>query len=130
MEDETMSTTSPFPQIIQQWQDLANKGDAAGLAALYSTNDPVAIFTEGIFRGQSAIQANLSTQFQQGWKNIKLTDDEDHPQGNWAWSVGEWSSTFAGQAVSGYWSVLWVQQGSAWKIQQQTVVTQIPQLKR
>jgi ketosteroid isomerase-like protein len=122
-----MSNTSPFAQILQQWQDLANKGNAAGVAALY-TADAVGVFTEGIQRGQTAIQNDLDAQFKNGWTNIKLTDDEDHPLGNnWAWSVGEWSSTFSGSPVSGYWSVLWVQQGGAWKIQQQTTVTIPPQ---
>jgi hypothetical protein len=88
----------------------------------------VGVFTDGIFRGQTAIQNDLDAQFKNGWTNIKLKDDEDHQLGNyWGWSVGEWSSTFAGQPVSGYWSVLWVQQSGAWKIQEQTTVTMIPQ---
>jgi ketosteroid isomerase-like protein len=128
MEDEIMSETSPFGPLIKQWVTAANSGDAAGLAALYTT-DAVGVFTEGIFNGVNAIIEDLGGKFQQGWSKINLTDNQDHLQqanpqpGNWAWSVGTWSSTFGKTNPGGFWSALWVlQPGNVWKIQQQTVV--------
>jgi ketosteroid isomerase-like protein len=116
-----MPEASNFAQIIQQWLTFANQGDTKGLAALY-TSDAVGVFSEGIFDGVTAIINNLGGQFQNGWAITKLTDTQDHQLTNTlAWSVGDWSGTFKGP-VSGHWSVLWVQQTGAWKIQEQTVV--------
>jgi ketosteroid isomerase-like protein len=117
-----MSDTSNFAQIIQQWLNYANQGDTKDLAALYA-NNAVGVFPEGIFDGVAAIMNDLGGQLQNGWKITKLTDKEDHPLTNTlAWSVGDWTGTFKGQAIRGHWSVLWVQQSGAWKIQEQTVV--------
>jgi len=113
---------------VQQWQEAANKGDAATIAGLYASN-AVAVFSEGIFHDPQAIQADLAAQFKGGWTNIKLTDTEDHSQGDWAWSIGNWSSDFGTQPISGYWSALCTQQGTAWKMQQHTVVTNHPGLE-
>jgi ketosteroid isomerase-like protein len=122
-----MSTqTSPlsFAQIIQQWAGFANKGDAKDIAALYtakpSPNQAALIISQGTFSGQAAIQQALQGQFNAGWSQITVTDDEDHPQGNWAWSVGTWSSKVP--VANGWWSVTWVQEGTAWKIQEHSVV--------
>jgi hypothetical protein len=123
MEDEAMSETSNFAQIIQQWLKYATQGDTKDLATLYATvNPPVGVFPEGIFDGVTNIINNLGGQFQNGWAISSLTDKEDHPLGNLAWSVGDWTGTFKGQSISGHWSVLWVQESGAWKIQEQTVV--------
>jgi ketosteroid isomerase-like protein len=119
-----MSETSNFAQIIKQWLNFANSGDSKDLAALY-TNDAVGVFPEGIFDGVNAIINNLGGQFQKGWAISTLTDKEDHqltPNTPWAWSVGDWKGTYNNHPVSGHWSVLWVQQSGAWKIQEQTVV--------
>jgi ketosteroid isomerase-like protein len=119
---KAMSETSNFAQIIQQWLNYATQGDTKDLAALYTT-DAVGVFPEGIFDGATNIINNLGGQFQNGWTIKTLTDKEDHQLGNnSAWSVGDWTGTFNGQAISGHWSVLWVQQSGAWKIQEQTVV--------
>jgi ketosteroid isomerase-like protein len=126
MKPMSVQSSPSFSQIVQQWQDAANKQNAAAIAALYTADAPtkaVLIVSQGPLHGQSEIQQGLQAQFQAGWANIKLTDDEDHPQGNWAWSVGTWSSTFGGAQVNGWWSAVWVQQGTAWKIQQQSIVT-------
>jgi ketosteroid isomerase-like protein len=116
-----MPETSPFPTLVKQWQDAANQGNAGAVAALYAT-DAVFCATEGILHGRSDIQNDLDGQFKAGFSDIALTNEEDHqqPGANWAYSVGAWSSN-AG-AVKGYWSVLWVQQGTSWQIQQHTLV--------
>jgi ketosteroid isomerase-like protein len=117
--------TSPpsFAQIIQQWQTAANKKDAASIAALYTADTPtkaVLIISQGPFSGQSEIQQALQGQFTAGWSGITVTDDEDHSQGNWAWSTGTWSSNVP--KANGWWSVIWVQESTGWKIQQHSVV--------
>lgn len=123
-----MPETSNFNQIIQQWLTFVKQGNTAGLAGLY-TSDAVGVFGEGIFDGVTAIINNLVGQFGKGWAITTLTDKEDHqptPTSTWGWSVGDWSGTFKGP-VSGHWSVLWVQQSGAWKIQEQTVVQTVQQ---
>jgi ketosteroid isomerase-like protein len=124
-----MAQTSPFAPIIQQWQDLANKQDAADIAKLY-TSDAVAVFPEGTFQGPKAIQDDLATQFSQlDYKNVQLTDSKDNSeQANWGWSFGTWSATItppggSQMQVAGSWSVVWVQDGGGWKIKLHTTNT-------
>jgi ketosteroid isomerase-like protein len=112
--------------LIQMYQQFANNGDAAKIAALY-TADAVALFSEGKFQGPSQIEQDLQTQFNNGYKNITIKDEGgDTTQGSWAWSWGEYSGTVplgtppTPTTINGYWSAVFMQDGNVWKIKQHT----------
>jgi hypothetical protein len=90
---------------------------------LYAS-DAILCATEGILQGTTEIQKDLQAALQI-WRDINLNPsdnpEQDYQQSGWAWSVGGWNSNNGSGA--GYWSAIWVQQGNAWLIQQQSIVT-------
>jgi ketosteroid isomerase-like protein len=126
-----MPQIQTFAKIVQQWQNAANKNppDITSIMKLYAS-DAILCATEGILHGTTEIQGDLQGALQV-WTDINLNPtsssfnhpEEDYQQSgaNWAWSAGGWTSNNG--TGTGYWSALWVQQGTAWLIQQQSIVT-------
>lgn len=120
-----MSQNSPS-DTIQAWVAAAKNKDAASMAALYTT-DAVLCATEGIISGQNNIQADFGSQFTNGWVLNGISNETDNVQTNWGWSVGNWSGSYAGTDVTGYWSVVWVVENNKWMIKQNSIITVPPQ---
>jgi ketosteroid isomerase-like protein len=121
------------PQIIQQVDAIGmkndeafNKNDAAAVAALF-TEDAVLVSPRGPVYGQKAIEKWHADLFQKWHFSNHITKaDPNSPHitdtaGNHAWWIGEWSDTIQGQNgpsidLKGYYSVVGIREGDAWKV--------------
>ena len=126
------STCSSAQDCTQKWLSALNatKPDMDTIANFYST-DAVGVFSEGIFTSNTLIAKDLIAQVTNTnapWKNIKIGYEQDFQKENASpWSYGCFSATVGGQAVNGYWSVVWMIAGGSWKMQQQTTtLAQMP----
>jgi ketosteroid isomerase-like protein len=129
-QSDAVSKDSPFAEMAKQWQDDYNRNDIAAVAALYAGN-AVWVFPDGIVRGRANIEQDISKRQKAGWVDVSISDEGDHAEGNLAWSVGKWSGHIRGQngaetPIGGFWSVLFVRQGSGWKIQEHTTNVTLP----
>jgi ketosteroid isomerase-like protein len=107
------------------FHDGFNNQNAAAVASVY-TEDAVSVTDTGPIYGRAAIQKHLEDVFQK----IKFSDhtgkaDHEVMVGNEVWSNGEWSSTIQGTNwgplhPKGYWMVIWVREGDAWKFKYET----------
>jgi hypothetical protein len=122
-------------QLINDWQTAAKNKDAKKLETYY-TGNAVLCATEGIIQSNSSISDDFAAQFQGGFVLTAISNQTINPGGTgqpWAWAYGQWSGRApypppSGPVtnLSGYWSILLVNQGSGepnWLIQQHTIVT-------
>jgi uncharacterized protein (TIGR02246 family) len=118
------------PQIAQQLHangiksdDAFNKGDAAGVASVF-TEDAVVVTDQGPVYGRQAIEKMYIDLFQKlHFSNhiTKVDQNAHHVIGPAVWEVGEWSTTVQGQnfgpiEAKGYFSSINVREGDTWKI--------------
>ena len=99
----------------------------------YST-DAVGVFSEGIFTSNTDIATDLVAQVTSKnapWSNLQIGYEADIQNVNTSpWSYGCFSATVGGQAVNGYWSVVWMIAPGSWKMQQQTTTLASGQLSK
>jgi uncharacterized protein (TIGR02246 family) len=118
------------PQIAQQLHangiksdDAFNKGDAAGVASVF-TEDAVVVTDQGPVYGRQALEKMYDDLFQKlHFSNhiTKVDQNAHHVIGPAVWEVGEWSTTIEGQnfgpiEAKGYFSSINVREGDTWKI--------------
>jgi len=124
------------PQLREQVLALANKfneawnnNDAAALAALF-TEDGIEVTDRGPIYGREALQKNWTDMFQHVQISNHLnTPDEYSPHiigtaGNEVWMSGKYSHTLRGENFgpveqTGYWCLILVREGDAWKTRMQ-----------
>ncbi len=105
-----------------KWTEAYNRGDAAGVAALY-TEDAKAMPPNGeMVNGRRGIQDLWNGLMQMGVKDVKLNTVDVGGSGNTAYEIGNYSLTIQpeGQAAmtdSGKYVVVWKRQADGtWKL--------------
>lgn len=102
-----------------------NKNDAAGLAALY-TSDAVIVGEAPIASGRESIEKTFGDLFKGGgWSNHTANVIQVHVIDDMAWRFGDWSAMGPGadhttQKYHGYWSTVNQREGGDWKIREET----------
>lgn len=92
-----------------------NKGDAKGLAALFTRNGTL-VTPGGLLAGTAAIEKDLA---QAAGKSIHTTTvDEAHAIGADAWAAGSFKveGPNGHPSFGGFWSSLYVRDGHGWKM--------------
>jgi uncharacterized protein (TIGR02246 family) len=134
-------TNTPDPQLRDQivalakkFDDAFNNNDAAALAALY-TEDAVLVAPEGPVFGREAIAKFWAALFQKvHFSNHRHTVDQNSPHtmgtaGNEMWATGGFFQTTEGLNLgNGYWSMIAVREGDAWKSQLIAITPAPPEL--
>ncbi len=102
----------------QQFMETFRRGDAAGMAALY-TEDGQALPPNGaIATGRQAIQQIWQGAFDAGLKDARLESVEVDDHGDTAIEIGRYT-LFAGEnqtADEGKYIVIWKRQGGTWRL--------------
>jgi ketosteroid isomerase-like protein len=114
----------------KQWQDAFNQGDTSTAAALYAS-DAVEVTPDGIRRGPAAVKNRLDEALKQGWKkDVVIVPTKCDIEGAVRWSSGSWKQTSPqGSSVGGFWTVIEVEEGNGWKVQNLTFNQTSPPLK-
>jgi len=125
-------TNTPDPQLRQQLDaffkkhdEAWNNNDASALAALF-TDDGIEVTNTGPIYGREALEKNWIDLFQHvHMSNHISTVDQYSPHiigtaNNELWMNGQYSMTVKGQNFGpveqkGYWCLILVRQGDAWK---------------
>ena len=104
-----------------------SRGDAAGIAAMYSANAQLFPANSDIVSGQ-AIQQFWQGAVDAGIKNLTLTTLEAEAQGNIAYEVGTY--TLPGEEGKmidvGKYVVVWKRVGGQWKLHRDIWTTSVP----
>jgi ketosteroid isomerase-like protein len=117
-------------QISKKFDVAFDNGDAASLAALY-TSDAVLVMPTGPIVGRDAIEKMFAGLFQQAHVSQHFNrDDPGSPHmigsaGDTVWRTGQWGFTLQGKdgnpvAIRGFWSAINVREGDTWKIRMLT----------
>jgi ketosteroid isomerase-like protein len=128
---------TPDPQLREQVlahakkvSDAYNSNDAAALAVLFTEN-AVEVTNVGPIYSRQALQKHWTDMFHHvHFSNHINTVDQYSPHiigtaGNEMWANGEYSMTVQGENFGpveqkGYWSIILVREGDAWKTRMQT----------
>ena len=119
-------------QIVAAYTGHFNKGDAAGVAGLY-TKDGILVTPSAkiVKNGQQEITEHNQALMKLGYNHDEGTIDQVSPLGNdEAISVGEYHFTGQGQngpiKSDGHWTALYVREGGQWKIRLLTALNDPP----
>lgn len=95
-----------------------NKGDAAGVAALYTENGQLLPPNSDFVIGKAAIQAFWQAVMDMGIKSAQLESVEVEGHGDTAIDVGKFTLRGEGGQVldQGKYIVIWKQEDRAWKL--------------
>jgi ketosteroid isomerase-like protein len=125
-------TSTPDPQLREQmlafakeYDQIWNNNDAVALAALF-TDNAIEVTNIGPIYGRAALEKNWTDLFQKvHFSNHVSIVDQYSPHligtaGNEVWMNGEYSVTLKGQDFGpveqkGYWCLILVREGDAWK---------------
>ena len=90
-------------QIAVQWKDRYNSGDASGVASLYAGNADYLTqhYITGIIHGRAAIQAYVQRGVDAHYHIDSIQIISMACSGNFAYTVGRYESTNAGQKAMG-----------------------------
>ncbi len=105
-----------------------SRGDAAGLAALYTENAQFLPPNSDPVTGRPAIQATFQGFMDMGVKAIKLESIEVEGYGNTASEVGKYTLEDEGGQVldQGKFMVIWKQEAGQWKLHRDMINTSMP----
>jgi uncharacterized protein (TIGR02246 family) len=121
-----------FGEINQRLDEAYNNNDAAAAAVLF-TEDGVLVEPDGMAFGRQAIEKMYKDTFQR-WPVTDFLSRRDRYRLNAidssVWSAGEWFGMSQGQTgpqmVWGYWSMIYVREGGAWKIRMLSITDHRP----
>lgn len=108
------------------------KGDAAGLAAMYSTTGQAFPPNSDVVRGREGLQKLWQGAMASGVKEIMLTTTEVESHGDTAHEVGTYSMNAAeGKPVDrGKYIVIWKRENGQWKLHRDIWNTSMPATTR
>ncbi len=105
-----------------------SRGDAAGIAALYTENGQFLPPNSDFVTGKQAIQATFQAFMDMGIKAIKLETIEVEGYGDTASEVGRYTLEGEGGQVldQGKFIVIWKQEAGQWKLHRDIINTSMP----
>ncbi len=105
-----------------------SRGDAAGIAALYTENGQFLPPNSDFVTGKQAIQATFQAFMDMGIKAIKLETIEVEGYGDTASEVGRYTLEGEGGQVldQGKFIVIWKQEAGHWKLHRDIINTSMP----
>lgn len=109
----------------------ANKADAAGVAALYSTTAQAFPPNAPIVSGRAAIQELWKGVFSSGITSVSLTTSEVEAQGDLAYEVGSYEMKLKDGKVAdrGKYCVVWKRENGQWRLHRDIWNTNMPATK-
>jgi uncharacterized protein (TIGR02246 family) len=118
----SQSTTQQVREAIEAANEVFvatfGKGDAAGLAALYTEQGQLLPPNAGFQTGRQALQAFWQATIDAGIKEATLETLEVEPHGETAIEVGRYTLYAEGgqELDTGKYVVIWKQQGGKWRL--------------
>ncbi len=105
-----------------------SRGDAAGIAALYTENGQFLPPNSDFVTGKQAIQATFQAIMDMGIKAIKIETIEVEGYGDTASEVGRYTLEGEGGQVldQGKFIVIWKQEAGQWKLHRDIINTSMP----
>ena len=112
----------------QTFMTTFSRGDAAGLAALYTENGQFLPPNSDFVTGKQAIQATFQAFMDMGIKAIKLETIEVEGYGDTASEVGRYTlESEDGQVLDqGKFIVIWKQEAGQWKLHRDIINSSMP----
>ena len=105
-----------------------DKGDPAGVAALYTDNGQLLPANSDFITGKQAIQDFWQGAMDMGIKKVKLEPIEVEGHSDTAYEVGKYTLQGEGDQVldSGKYMVIWKQEEGQWKLHRDIWTTSLP----
>ena len=105
----------------QNFMGAFKRGDAAGIAALYTSDARLLPPDHQMMSGTEAIQSFWQGAMDMGIKEARLESVEVETQGNLAYEVGRFALTVqpkggGGTTLTGKYVVVWKNEGGAWRL--------------
>lgn len=111
-----------------KWAQALGRGDAAGIAALYTPTAQLLPANGNVVSGQPAIQKYWQAGIDAGFKAVTLTTLEVEACGDTAYEVGKYSVPGEGGKVidTGDYIVIWKRDHGQWKLHRDIWTTNRP----
>ena len=104
-----------------------SRGDAAGLAALYTASGQLLPPNMGVMAGQEAIQAFWQGAMDMGIQSAQLEIVEVEDHGDTAIEVSRYTLGAGGQVLDqGKYVVIWKREGGQWKLHRDIFNSSLP----
>ncbi|WP_261844913.1 YybH family protein [Aliamphritea ceti] len=112
----------------EAFTEAYHKGDAAGLAALYTKDGEFLPPNTDIVKGRSAIEKQFQTFMDMGVKEIKLETTELDGFGNTAFEIGTYILEDAENMMldQGKFMVIWKKESGQWKLHRDMINSNMP----
>jgi len=112
----------------QRFMDAYDRGDAASVAAFYTSDGQLLPANSGVIQGHSAIEEFWTGAMAMGIKSAQLTTGELDVQGGTAIEIGQYSLAGEGGMVldQGKYLVVWKLDDGAWKLHRDMWTTSNP----
>ena len=107
---------SDIDALNAQWVATFNRGDAAGMAQLYTEQATLLPSGAPMAKGRAAIQAAWQSAFDAGFRKVAVRMRQLDQFGDAAREIGEFSLDAPGGRMEGKYVVLWRRVGSAWRL--------------
>ncbi len=115
---EATDTSEEVNALRQQWADLYNEGDIAGVADIYAEDATLYTNTGEVVEGREAIQENLQGGYDEGVTEVSIEASETEELGDMAYDLGRYTlRTADGETVvEGYYVVILRRVDGEWRI--------------
>jgi ketosteroid isomerase-like protein len=112
----------------KQFVAALNRGDAAGIVAMYTPNAQLFPANSDIVSGQQAIEQFWQGAVNAGLRDLTLTTLEAEAQGDIAYEVGTYTLPGEGGKMLdvGKYVVVWKRVGGQWKLHRDIWTTSVP----
>ncbi|MGH6719148.1 MAG: YybH family protein [Alphaproteobacteria bacterium] len=84
-----MAKKQAFKNVDPQFAAAFNRGDAAGVAALYTRDTLYLVPDAAMAKGRKAMQAAVQRGIDSGWRNMKFTSVQAGSDGDLAYHIGK-----------------------------------------
>jgi ketosteroid isomerase-like protein len=125
------SVHSDIAAVSKQQGELITKGDAAGVAALYSSDAQMLPPNEELVTGKAGILKYWQNSIAAGPATVTLTSMEAEGCGDTAWEVGKYTATGTDGKIldKGKYITIWKRENGTWKLHRDTFNSDMPVAK-